>query len=222
MVSEMNQVLTVFLPWILIIVGSYLLGSIPSGYLAGLCCGVDLRTQGSGNIGATNAVRVLGKPWGYAVFLVDFSKGLIPVLLANHYSIHHGIHPASAPGALAALCALLGHSFPVSLGFKGGKGIASSAGVIVGLFPAAFLFVIGIWLLLFTTTRYVSIASIAASIALPVSVTILYFLHRADWLALLVSILMCSLAVWRHRGNISRLRAGTEPRFLKKSKESKA
>ncbi len=205
------------LPWILIALGSYLLGSLPTGFLAGRCCGVDLRTKGSGNIGATNAVRVLGKPWGYTVFLIDFLKGLLPVILANHWSAQVGIHPASAPGALAALAALLGHSFPIWLKFKGGKGIASSAGVIVGLFPSAFLFCIGTWMLVFTISRYVSVASLAASLALPLAATILFCLHKADWLALLVSILMCSLAVWRHRSNIARLRVGTEPRFERKN-----
>jgi len=210
-------VLVMVLPWILIALGSYLLGSLPTGFLAGRCCGVDLRTKGSGNIGATNAVRVLGKPWGYTVFLIDFLKGLLPVILANHWSAQVGIHPASAPGALAALAALLGHSFPIWLKFKGGKGIASSAGVIVGLFPSAFLLCIGTWMLVFTISRYVSVASLAASLALPLAVTILFCLHKADWLALLVSILMCSLAVWRHRSNIARLRVGTEPRFERKN-----
>ncbi len=207
----------ILLPWIIIVVGSYLIGSLPTGYLAGLYCGIDLRTRGSGNIGSTNALRVLGKPWGYTVFLVDFLKGLIPVLLATHWSVRAGtIQPPSAPGALAALCILLGHSFPVWLRFKGGKGIASSAGVIVGLFPTAFPFMIGIWMLLFTLTRFVSVASMAASVALPVAVMILYLLHKADWLSLLVSIVMCALALYRHRANINRLIAGTEPRFEKK------
>ena len=207
-----------FLPWILIALGSYLLGSIPAGFIAGRIRGIDLRLHGSGNIGATNALRVLGKPWGYGVFLFDFLKGLAPVIAAGFWGGYAGIHPASAPGALAAVFALVGHSYPVWLGFRGGKGIATSAGVIVGLFPAAILFCVGAWLLLFTTTRYVSVASIAASIALPVSVAVLFLLHRTDWLGLVVSILMCALAVWRHRSNISRLRAGTEPRFEKKKK----
>ena len=205
------------LPWLLIVVGSYLLGSIPFGYLAGRLCGVDIRTKGSGNIGATNALRVLGKKWGYAVFLLDFLKGLAPVIVADQWGTYAGVFPASAPGALAGLCALLGHSFPVWLGFKGGKGIASSAGVMVELFPAAFLICLGVWILVFTTSRYVSVASIAGAIALPLAVLFLYLTHRSDWLALTVSVVMCLLAVWRHRSNIARLRAGTEPRFEKKS-----
>ena len=205
-------------PWLLIALGSYLLGSIPFGFIAGRICGIDIRTQGSGNIGATNVLRVLGKKWGYAVFCLDFVKGLLPVLLALFWGRSIGVNPASAPGALAALCMLLGHSFPVWLGFKGGKGIASSAGVIVGLFGiGAFLFCLGSWLLFFSVTRYVSVASIAAAIAVPVSVSVLYFMHRSDWLTLFVACLMCVLAIWRHRSNITRLRAGTEPRFDKKT-----
>lgn len=205
------------LPWLLIAVGSYLIGSIPFGYLAGRICGVDIRTKGSGNIGATNALRVLGKKWGYAVFLLDFLKAWLPVKLALGWGIALMVHPASAPGALAGLCALLGHSFPVWLGFKGGKGIASSAGVMVGLFSlAVFLVCLGMWLLLFTVTRYVSIASIVAAISLPVAVGILVLLHRADWLGFTVSVVMAALAIWRHRSNIVRLRAGTEPRFERK------
>lgn len=207
------------LSWLLIAIGSYLLGSIPFGYLAGRLCGVDIRTKGSGNIGATNALRVLGKKWGYAVFLLDFLKAWLPVKLALGWGIALMVHPASAPGALAGLCALLGHSFPVWLGFKGGKGIASSAGVIVGLFSLpVFLICLGLWLLLFTATRYVSVASIVASAALPVAVFTLYRLHRADWLGLTVSVVMAALAIWRHRSNIVRLRAGTEPRFERKKK----
>lgn len=207
------------LPWLLIAVGSYLIGSIPFGYLAGRLCGVDIRTKGSGNIGATNALRVLGKKWGYTVFLLDFLKAWLPVKLALGWGIALMVHPPSAPGALAGLCALLGHSFPVWLGFKGGKGIASSAGVMVGLFSlAVFLVCLGMWLLLFTVTRYVSIASIVAAISLPVAVGILVLLHRADWLGFTVSVVMAALAIWRHRSNIVRLRAGTEPRFERKKK----
>jgi len=206
-------------PWLLIAIGSYLLGSIPAGFIAGKICGVDLRTQGSGNIGATNALRVLGKKWGYAVFLFDFLKGLVPVLLALHWGRTVGVEPSSAPGALAALGSLVGHSFPVWLGFRGGKGIATSGGVIIGLFSLpAFLICLGVWLLLFTTTRYVSVASIGGALSLPVVVGAMFLMHRIDWLALMVSIVMCGLAVWRHRSNITRLRAGTEPRFERKKK----
>ena len=211
--------LSTLYPWFLIAIGSYLIGSIPAGFIAGRLCGVDLRTQGSGNIGATNAVRVLGKKWGSVVFLFDFLKGLVPVLLALQWGCVTGFDPASAPGALAALCSLLGHSFPIWLGFKGGKGIATSGGVMVGLFGLpVFLICLGVWLLLFTTTRYVSVASIGGAVALPAAVAALFLMHCTDWLALAVSIAMCFLAVWRHRSNMARLRAGTESRFERKKK----
>jgi acyl phosphate:glycerol-3-phosphate acyltransferase len=204
------------LPWIIIAVGSYLFGSIPFGYLAGRLCGIDIRTKGSGNIGATNVLRVMGKKWGYAVFLLDFIKGWLPVKLALGWGIALMVHPASAPGALAGLFVLLGHSFPVWLGFKGGKGMSSSGGVIIALFPSAFLIGIGTWILVFTTTRYVSVASIAGSVAVPLAVLAMYLLHRADWLGVAVSVVMATLIIWLHRGNIARLRAGTESRFEKK------
>jgi len=145
----------------------------------------------------------------------------VPVVLAGQWGTYAGVFPASAPGALAGLFVLMGHSFPVWLRFKGGKGIASSAGVMVALFPVAFLICLGTWILLFTTTRYVSVASIAGAVALPIAVGVLFAIHRTDWLAFTVSIVMCALAIWRHRSNITRLRAGTEPRFEKKSGKTK-
>jgi len=206
------------MPWLIIAVGSYLLGSIPFGYLAGRFCGIDIRMQGSGNIGATNVLRVLGKKWGYAVFLLDFLKGWLPVKLALGWGIALMVHPASAPGALAGLCALIGHSFPFWLGFKGGKGMATSGGVIIALFPGAFLIGIGVWILVFLTTRYVSVASIAGTVTVPSVLVVMYLLHRADWLGVAVSLVMAVLIIWLHRGNIGRLRAGTEPRFERNKK----
>lgn len=210
-------------PWLLLIGGAYLTGSFPSGYLAGLCCGIDLRQHGSGNIGATNVVRVLNKKWGYSVFSIDCLKGFFVVFLASHSSYFSDIHPLSAPGALAAVAVLLGHNFPVWLKFKGGKGMATSTGIIFGLFPGAFFACLVIWALLFYTTRYVSIASIGAAITLPVSVAIFYTLEnfypsfpqwlQVDWLSLIIATVMGLLALLRHRGNIERLLDGTESRF---------
>ncbi|MBM3856491.1 MAG: glycerol-3-phosphate 1-O-acyltransferase PlsY [Verrucomicrobia bacterium] len=205
---------------------AYLIGSFPAGYLIGRCCGIDIRQHGSGNIGATNVVRVLGKKWGALVFTIDFLKGLIPVVVAMSWSHAVGIVPASAPGAVAALMALLGHSFPVWLEFRGGKGISTSAGIIVGLFPGAFPFCIGSWLLIFYTTGYVSLASLIGAAMLPVTVAFFYFLGPrydspswmgADWLSLVLAFLMASVVIWRHRGNLKRLSEGTEPSFKKKN-----
>jgi glycerol-3-phosphate acyltransferase PlsY len=207
-----------------LVVGAYLIGSFPAGYIAGRCSGIDIREHGSGNVGATNVVRVLGKKWGAAVLIIDFLKGWLPVFLATQWSEALQISPHSAPGAVAALMALVGHSFPCWLGFRGGKGIATSAGIIVALFPGALPFCLISWLAIFFTTGYVSLASLVAALMLPLTVIGFFFWDphaeafswmRTDWLAVLVACLMGSLVIWRHRSNWRRLCAGTEPNFKK-------
>ncbi len=214
-----------FSAWLLLSFVSYLIGSVPVGYLVGRYCGIDIRQHGSGNIGATNVVRVLGKKWGGTVFALDFLKGWVPVILATRWSEAVHMDPHSAPGAVAALMSLLGHNFPCWLGFRGGKGISTSAGIIVGLFPGSFSFCLGSWLIVFFTTGYVSLASLIGASMLPVTVTIFYFMGahydwpswmRADWLSVLVSLLMTAVVIWRHRSNWRRLCDGTEPSFKKK------
>ena len=218
--------MTFFLPWILLAIGAYFIGSFPAGYLMGLCCGIDIRQHGSGNIGATNVVRVLGKKWGGIVFAIDFLKGWLPVVLATQWGEVVHIAPHSAPGAVAAFMALLGHSFPCWLGFRGGKGISTSAGIIVGLFPGAFPFCLGSWFLVFFATGYVSLASLVGAAMLPIMVIIFYFLGhlydwsswlKGDWLSIVIAILMAGLVIWRHRSNFQRLREGTETSFKKKN-----
>ena len=205
-----------------VILLSYLVGSFPTSLIVSkLAKGIDIRQHGSGNVGATNVVRVLGKKWGGIVFAIDFLKGWLPVILATQWSEAVHINPHSAPGAVAALMALLGHSFPFWLGFRGGKGISTSAGIIVGLFPGAFPFCIGSWLIVFFATGYVSLGSLVGASMLPLTVAVFYFMGprydwpswmRADWLSLLVAFLMATVVIWRHRSNIDRLLAGTEAR----------
>jgi len=200
---------------------AYLIGSFPSGYLAGRAHGVDLRKEGSGNIGATNALRVLGKKTGYLVFAADIFKGWLAVMVA--FVFGHLFAPAQIIpfGVLGAICGVVGHMYPVWLGFQGGKGIATSGGVMLALFPIeVFLFGLAAWLLLFFTTRYVSIASLAAAIALPTGSAIMTLFGRCDWLRVFIAALMCILAVWRHKSNIQRLLAGTEKKFEKKRPDS--
>lgn len=198
----------------------YLLGSIPSGLIAGKIRGIDIRQHGSGNIGATNAVRTLGKKWGYAVFASDFFKGVVAVLLSRGISLAFHF-PPDWPALLAAVGAILGHNFPVWLGFKGGKGIATSAGVIVALFPwPAFVFALVAWVVVFFATRYVSVASITAALALPVALSVLWMLGKTSGLYFGVGVVLCVLAIWRHKSNIQRLLAGTEPRFERKKSTS--
>lgn len=203
--------------WIFVALGAYLIGSVPSGYLAGRAKGVDLRKEGSGNIGATNALRVLGKKWGYLVFAADAFKGWLAIMLAWVIAAKWNPDASIALGVLAAALTMIGHIFPVWLGFQGGKGIATSAGVMIGLFPIwVFLFGVTIWLFLFFTTRYVSVASIAAAISLPTSSIVLTLLGQCDWIRSAIAFIMCLLAVWRHVPNIQRLLAGTEKKFEKK------
>jgi glycerol-3-phosphate acyltransferase PlsY len=197
----------------------YLFGSFPAGYFAGRLAGVDVRTVGSGNIGATNVLRVLGKKWGYPVFILDALKGLIPVrvalVLANQ-------SPTTKPYAeyfaiLAGLMAVGGHTFPVWLRFKGGKGVATSAGALIGLMPLAVPIIFLIWVMVFETTRYVSLASIIAAIALPIVASLFAFWKFVDtWALIYFTILIMLLVLWRHRSNFSRLLKGTEQRFTRK------
>lgn len=194
-----------------LLLAAYLLGSVPYGYLAGRCCGKDLRREGSGNIGATNALRVLGKPWGYTVFFLDFCKGFVPVFILKLNAV---------PEVLMLGCSLLlivGHNFPIWLRFRGGKGIATSAGVILALFPpVVFGSALGGWFLLFFTTRYVSVASIAAALLISASALVLWWMGALSGLLLGVAFLLTIMAVLRHRANIGRLLRGEESKFTRR------
>jgi acyl phosphate:glycerol-3-phosphate acyltransferase len=198
---------------------SYLLGSIPAGYIAGRIAGIDIRHAGSGNIGATNVTRTLGKGYGYPVFAVDFLKGLAAVIIS--VSMGQRAQPISVPvelfGIVAAVCCVLGHSFPVWLRFKGGKGVATSAGALFGLMPRVALIAVAVWLIIFYLTRYVSVASMIAALAVPITILSMMFLGQRGGTALLYfSICLAALVIIRHRSNLSRLVRGTEPRFKRK------
>ena len=201
-----------------ILAGSYLLGSIPFGYLIGQLAGVDIRKCGSGNIGATNVVRVLGKRYGYPVFALDFLKGFgvvkVAMLMAGGRSSQW-----SSPelfGVAAATACVVGHSYPPWLKFKGGKGVATSAGAVFALTPIGGAIGVVIWLVVFVVTRYVSVASMSAAVALPL---VIFMLSRDDENARLIvyfSVCVAAIVIWRHRSNLSRLMRGTEPRFTRK------
>jgi glycerol-3-phosphate acyltransferase PlsY len=205
--------------FVLVVVASYLLGSIPFGYLAGRLAGVDIRKVGSGNIGATNVVRLLGKRYGYPVFALDFVKGLAAVTLSSTVA-RTAQPPWPSPetlGIFAAMSAVLGHSFPVWLKFRGGKGVAVSAGALFGLMPLATLVGVAIWILVFLTTRYVSAASIAAAMALPFVIWITTRVDESRGQALFyASLCLAAFVIWRHRSNVSRLIDGSEARFTRK------
>ena len=199
---------------LLIALSAFLLGSIPTGYLVARAKGVDIRKHGSGNIGATNVFRTLGKPLGVFVFLVDALKGFAAVWLAVQFG-----DGSNWAGIVAAVAVIAGHNYTPWLGFKGGKGIATSAGVLLALMPWAVLAIAVVWVLVFKISRYVSLASICAAAALPVAVGLLWFSGCGGNGPLLAfSLAISALAIWRHRTNIQRLRAGTESRFERKTK----
>lgn len=202
----MNDPLTNLALPALVLLAAYLLGSIPSGYLAGRwCAGIDLRTLGSGSTGATNVLRQVGKGPALVVFLVDVLKGTAAVLLAK------ALLGADAHGWLVAagLGALAGHSWPLWLGGKGGKAVATGLGMLLGLVPAVGLACLGIFLALFSISRIVSLASLGAAFSLP----LLMLAAGAPAAYLALGLLAGLLVIWRHRSNLQRLLAGTEPRI---------
>jgi glycerol-3-phosphate acyltransferase PlsY len=198
---------------------SYLLGSFPSGFIAGRIAGVDIRQHGSGNIGATNVLRLLGKKYGYAVFFCDALKGFLAVRLAIIFAERFEVARPYSDwfGILAALACVLGHSFPAWLKFKGGKGVATSAGTMLGLAPVATIFAVIVWIVVFEITRYVSVASVTATVALPTAIGILLRLHVMSSVVIFYSaIVIATVILWRHRSNFARLVRGTEQRFTRR------
>jgi len=214
------------------VIGAYLLGSIPFGLLIAKAHGKDLRSIGSGNIGATNVSRALGRRWAYVCFVLDVLKGLVPMLAALPL-----IRPLSAPSQtqkvlllwlwLAIGCAaILGHIFPVYVKFKGGKGVATSFGVALGLWPYYTIcasFAVAVWVVVVLIWRYVSLASIAGAVTFPAVLILAVVLMPAWDLSTLWPLLITAAAIplmviVRHRENIKRLLAGTESKILKGAK----
>lgn len=196
--------------------GGYLAGSLPFGYLAGKLKGIDIRQHGSGNIGATNAIRVLGKGIGIPVFILDMLKGWLPVVLAKWW-LRDQPDLVSIGAIVTGFTSVLGHMFPFWLGFKGGKGVATMAGVLIGIEPLAMFGALLAWLIVFFTTRYVSLASLASAVGVPSTMALLMVYRKQwDWVMLSLGLVVMVLVFIRHRSNISRLLAGTESRAGKK------
>ncbi len=204
---------------LLLISFAYLCGSLPFGYWAGRYKGIDIRKHGSGNIGATNVIRVLGKGIGIPIFILDMLKGFLPVVMAEWWMRHGGADPntASLVAVLCAAAAVLGHMFTFWLGFKGGKGVATSAGVLLGLEPFSLAFGLVAWVIVFKLTRYVALASVAVAVTLPMAMALLMIVRGTlNWVLLGLGIVMGVLVLVRHRSNIVRLLSGTENRFAAK------
>lgn len=193
------------------LVVSYLLGSIPAAYIAGRARGIDLRRHGSGNLGATNVFRVLGGKIGIAVMVFDMAKGAIPVILFPRWTATVHVDLWAIAFGVAAI---LGHVRPVFLLWRGGgKGVATAGGVFLGLAPIAMLAATALWTLVLAATRYVSLASLAAAVAL---VLIMGVMEGIRSPLFLITVAMAAFVFWTHRANIDRLRRGEEHRFGRK------
>ena len=207
--------------YILTVLIAYLFGSIPTGFLVARARGVDIRTVGSGNIGATNVFRILGKPAGVFVLLADAAKGWLAVFIVAEL-VSGWFYPAAGSTAREwfAICAgvgaILGHNYTCWLYFKGGKGIATSAGVLVALVPLPLLIILGIWIIVFALTRYVSLASISASFSLPFAA----WAVGESRTIILVTAALAALAIYKHRANIKRLINGTESKIALRTPSS--
>jgi len=199
--------------WVAIVV-AYLIGAIPFGLiLARLVKGVDIRTIGSGNIGATNAIRAMGRKWGYAVFALDFLKGLLPALAVYHL-FESTREDRELLQVLVGAAATLGHCYSPYLGFTGGKGVATGCGGIVALSLETFVAGGIVWLATRLVTGYAGLASILMGFTFPIVVAVMHGTQRRAMLVGATALAL--LIVWRHRGNIQRMMAGTEPNARKK------
>jgi glycerol-3-phosphate acyltransferase PlsY len=207
------------LSYFIIVIGAYLLGSIPTGYLVGRAKGIDIRTAGSGNIGATNTMRVLGKPAGIFVLVMDTLKGFAAVCLCNlvllpfntsefHYETHYIL-------IIAGISAVLGHNYTCWLKFKGGKGVATTTGVYLALAPWAVLIAFVVFIFALLVTRYVSVGSISGAVALVATV---WIMTPNNLFLGIVTTALGALAIYKHKANIQRLVRGTESRICFKSK----
>ncbi len=212
---------------VIAIISAYLIGSIPFGLLITAAHGKDLRKIGSGNIGATNVARALGKKWAYICFALDLLKGLVPMLLTRPListQIHNNYITLLILWLIVGCAAILGHVFPIYLKFKGGKGVATSFGVALGLWPyftTSALFALSIWLVVALIWRYVSLASIAAAISFPAFLIFAIFLQpewrfASLWPLVIASVAIPLMVIIRHRENIKRLLSGTEHKILQK------
>jgi acyl phosphate:glycerol-3-phosphate acyltransferase len=186
----------------LLVLLAYLLGSVPTGYILGSLAGVDVRKAGSGNVGATNVARVVGKRHGIFTLVADIAKGFVPVVIALNLGL------TSMATAFVGVAAFLGHLYPVFFRFQGGKGVATALGVFLGLAPWATMVLITIFVLVLLASRVVSLSSMVASACAP----IVFWLFFHSPILTGMSFFIALMITLRHRGNIQRLLSGTEPR----------
>ncbi len=189
----------------LLILGAYLIGAIPTGViLTRMVGGEDIRSAGSGNIGATNVYRVAGRKLGVITLVGDCLKGVFPVLVAQY-----GFELTENGIAVVALAAFIGHCYPVYLKFKGGKGVATALGVFLVLSPLSVLCLLAVFVLILWKWRYISLASISAAATVP----LLVFVFEGSFVLFVATLIIATIVIWKHRANIERLRSGTENTF---------
>lgn len=189
--------------WVGMILLCYFIGSIPFSYLVSRSMGgIDIRTKGSGNVGATNVLRTMGIPAAILAFVGDLGKGILAAWIGL-------LVGGESMAAVCAVAAVIGHCYTVFLGFRGGKGVAASGGILFFLMPEVGVILLGIFLLVAIFTRYVSLASCTVAVVLPVAVLATHQNMSYFWMSLVLAIIV----VFKHRDNIKRLRAGVEPRF---------
>jgi glycerol-3-phosphate acyltransferase PlsY len=214
-----------YVVFVVFIVIAYLLGSVPFAFLIARAHGKDLRTIGSGNIGATNLARALGRKWGYICFVLDVLKGLIPMVAVRAIAGTPDKPALVVLWLVVGAAAIVGHVFPITLGFKGGKGVATSFGVALGLWPyftLPGLIALAVWVTVVLIWRYVSLASICGAVMFPVAlltgiVIVPAWTASALWPLLIAAVAIPTMVVIRHRENIKRLLAGTESKIRDKS-----
>ena len=195
---------------LLVLFLGYLFGSFPSGYLAGrIAKGIDIRSLGSGSTGATNVLRHIGKRAAITVFLLDVFKGVISILLAKYFLLNDSWQVA------IGLSTLIGHIWPVWLNWRGGKAVATGLGIFLGLSWQVGLATLGVFILMITLFRIVSLASVSAALALPFIMFISFKTSSISLPFLVISLLAMTLVIWRHRENILRLMKGKEPKIGK-------
>jgi glycerol-3-phosphate acyltransferase PlsY len=205
--------------FVAVVIGSYLIGSIPSGLIIGKLRRVDIREYGSGNIGTTNVLRTLGARYGALVLIADVFKGVIAVLLARY------IIGSPMSEMAAGFAAVAGHDWSLFLKFKGGRGVATSLGALLPLvMPAPLTGVIGLaaFVLVTLASRYVSLASIVGSVAAVVAMAVFLGLDRVPWQYLVYIVVVVALIIFQHRDNISRLLSGTESKLGQKGERRQA
>jgi acyl phosphate:glycerol-3-phosphate acyltransferase len=188
---------------LLLIIFSYLLGSIPTGYIVGAMAGVDIREVGSGNVGATNVARTVGKKRGLLTLIADVAKGFVPVFIAGRLDL------SQTAIALVAIAAFLGHLYPMFLKFQGGKGVATALGVLLALAPMATLILTAVFAVVAVSSRFVSLSSIVAALAAPIVLWSLSY----SLTVIATGVFLAVMITLRHRENIQRLLEDTEPKF---------